>query len=368
MSDQPQAPPASVALAKKKRANHAPAARAAVPGPSSSMSQTLLAQTFLEVAPDAMLVADVAGRVLQVNHQTEVLFGYARTELLGSPVEILLPERHHVRHRGHRAAYAAEPHTRPMGANLALLGRRRDGSEFPVEVSLSPLRMGEELLIIASVRDVSERTRLEHERAADTARLRVQTQLLESAHDAIFVRDPEDHIVFWNRGATELYGWTAQQALGQVSHIFFQTRFPIALATVDKQLITEGQWEGELVHTCRDGRVLTVDSRQVVVRDEHGHPTSTLEINRDVTERKRFQAVQQATLVSAERERALLQTLLDQLPGGAYVWRIGWPARAGESCGPGDLGGGLGGGPDDGGFHAVNGRALLRRERARACG
>ena len=114
MSDQPQAPPASVALAKKKRANHAPAAGAAVPGPSSSMSQTLLAQTFLEVAPDAMLVADVAGRVLQVNHQTEVLFGYARTELLGSPVEILLPERHHrpasrsSRRLCRRAAYAPD--------------------------------------------------------------------------------------------------------------------------------------------------------------------------------------------------------------------------------------------------------------------
>jgi PAS domain S-box-containing protein len=112
-------------------------------------------QQTIESAPDATVVADPTGRIQLVNRQTEELFGYARAELLGQPVERLIPARFHRAHRRHRAAYAAAPRTRPMGASLALFGRRRDGSEFPVEVILSPLG-DPDSSIIASIRDVSE--------------------------------------------------------------------------------------------------------------------------------------------------------------------------------------------------------------------
>ena len=116
-------------------------------------------QATIESAPDATVVATADGRIQLVNRRTEELFGYARAELLGQPVERLIPRRFHPAHRRQRAEYAAAPRTRPMGASLALFGRRRDGSEFPVEVSLSPLEDGA-AQIIASIRDVSEVERI----------------------------------------------------------------------------------------------------------------------------------------------------------------------------------------------------------------
>lgn len=289
---------------------------------SGARSKMLLAQAFVELAPDAIVVADAAGRIVQVNHQTEVLFGSARPALLGHPIEQLLPERFHTIHRQHRADYAAEPHTRPMGAGLALSGRRQDGSEFPVEVSLAPFQMGDELLIIASIRDIAERTRLEREHAAATEQLRLQAQLIESAHDAILVRDSESRIVSWNHGAEALYGWTPQEAIGQVSHTLFQTRFPTSREAIEEQLAREGRWEGDLRHTCRDGREVIVESRQVLARDERDlQPTLILEINRNITKRKLLEAAERAARLAAEQRRTLLQRVLAELPGGAYLVR-----------------------------------------------
>jgi PAS domain S-box-containing protein len=113
---------------------------------------------LLESARDGVVIVDAAGLIQIVNRQTEVLFGYPRAEILGRPVEVLLPERFRGRHLGHRADYQSDPHTRAMGTGLELFGLRRDGSEFPLEISLSPMTLADgETLIISNVRDVTAR-------------------------------------------------------------------------------------------------------------------------------------------------------------------------------------------------------------------
>lgn len=121
---------------------------------------------LLESAPDAMVIADRQGCIAVVNAQAEALFGYARAELLGQPVEILIPERYRGAHPGHRDRYFSQPRTRPMGAGgLALFGRRKDGTEFPAEISLSPLEGEDDMMAITAIRDASERKKDEEARA-----------------------------------------------------------------------------------------------------------------------------------------------------------------------------------------------------------
>jgi PAS domain S-box-containing protein len=118
-------------------------------------------QTLLEVSPDALVLVDADGVIVRINHQTELLFGYAREELLGQPVELLLPERFGGRHRHHRAGFHARPRIRAMGEGLELFGRRGDGSEFPLDISLGPVETGGGVLVVAAVRDATERKRAE---------------------------------------------------------------------------------------------------------------------------------------------------------------------------------------------------------------
>lgn len=134
-----------------------------------------LARSALDAAPDAMIIIDGSGVIRFANRQLSSIFGYDHDEIIDQPVELLLPERFRGRHFAHRRQYSESVRVRPMGAGLELLGRRKDGTEFPVEISLSPIQRDEGTLVAAAIRDVTERKRAEVEliqarEAADRAR------------------------------------------------------------------------------------------------------------------------------------------------------------------------------------------------------
>jgi len=131
-------------------------------------------------------------------------------------------------------------------------------------------------------------------------RLRRLAQLLDLAHDTIFIRDEEGKVLYWNRGAEVQYGWTEKEALGQVTHTLLQTKFPKSFAEIHETVINTGYWSGELVHTCRNGEAITVDSRWILQHDEDGPGLRILEINNDITKRKRAEAERQKFVSLAE--------------------------------------------------------------------
>ena len=145
--------------------------------------------------------------------------------------------------------------------------------------------------------------------------LREQAGLLDLTHDTVFVRDVNDVIIYWNRGAEELYGWKKAEALGKITHQLMQTIFPMPLEEITAEFLRTGRWEGELVHTKKDGTQAIVASRWSVQRDARGHPVATLETNNDITQRKQAEdALRRSDAYLAEAQRVSLT--------GSFGWKV----------------------------------------------
>ncbi|MDQ3117364.1 MAG: PAS domain S-box protein [Verrucomicrobiota bacterium] len=228
--------------------------------------------------PNAMWVHELKNdRLLAANDAAVVQYGYSRDELLALTLVDLWPD-------GEREdpAARAEREGAPSGFTGTFQHRRKDGSSMTVEVYCTPITYNGTEAQMAVLFDITERERAE-------AQMRLQASMIDLAHDAIVVRDLDNRVELWNRGAENLYGWTADEVKGRrLGDFLYPDPKPFLIAK--QSMLRAGDWTGELKQLCKDGRTVTVRSRWTLLESDAGKPRSILAINTDITEQKALEA------------------------------------------------------------------------------
>jgi PAS domain S-box-containing protein len=286
-------------------------------------------QLVVEAAPNAMIMVAPDGRIGLVNTQTEKLFGYTRGELLGLPVEILVPERFRPHHSGHRKAYFADPSARAMGAGRDLFGLRRDGSEVPVEIGLNPIITAEGQFVLASIIDITERKKNEE---------RFQL-VVEAAPNAMVMIGADGRIALVNTQTEKLFGYHRRELLGMPVERLVPQRFHLNHSGHRKAFFadpsTRAMGRGrDLFGLRRDGTEIPVEIGLNPIVTAEGQFVLASII--DITERKkneeRFQVVVEAApsamiMVAADGRIALVNTQTEKLFGYAREELLGLPVE-----------------------------------------
>jgi PAS domain S-box-containing protein len=267
---------------------------------AKAMAAVLLSSDLLETLPDAIVAVNQDGTMVQVNSQAQELFGYDRDELLGQKVEMLVPENYRREHHHHRERFAQRPKTRRMGAGLDLYGRRRNGSEFPVEISLSPVSTENGIFVLSAIRDISDRKQIEEElrRAHEELYQRTVEQLgesrsrlaliIDSSEDAIISKGLDGTITSWNKGAERIYGYTPEEAIGKHISLLAPSDRPDEIPEILRKIARgEGIEHHESVRVTKDGRRLDVSISVSPLRDANGDVVGASAIARDITDQKR---------------------------------------------------------------------------------
>jgi PAS domain S-box-containing protein len=262
-------------------------------------------------ASDAIIAKTLAGIVTSWNAAAERLFGYAAHEMIGQSIRRVIPaERQHEEDTILRRLAAGERIEHYDTVRVV-----KDGRAIDVSLTISPMRDAAGRIIGASkiARDITERKRAE-------SLLRRQADLLDNSHEAIFVWKVPGGITYWSRGAEVLYGYTREEAIGSVSHELLHTQAPVPLTEIEAQVTSVGSWRGELKHTARDGRTLTVESQHVrVIYDGEAY---ALETNRDITEMKarqeRIELLMHELNHRSKNILSLVQSIARQTSGSSY--------------------------------------------------
>jgi PAS domain S-box-containing protein len=268
-------------------------------------SKTTRFESLLEAVPDALVGMDQEGVIRFVNQQTEVLFGYDRDELIGQPVQMLLPEPLWQIYVEHQDGYFADPRTRSSGLELELIGLQKHGTELPVNISLSHIDTGDVLLVVTAVRDVTEQLD-----AVQDAQL--IAAVVESSNDGIVGCTLEGTVTSWNPAAERMYGYTSREIIGKSGSLLtpagLSGEFYANLASIKDGKVVESL---ETSRVRKDGGVVPVSITVAPIRDDDGVIVGASAVHRDVTEQRRaFEAVQRiASIVENSHDAIIGRTL-----------------------------------------------------------